>query len=169
MAKLGTRLLSVFLWTALVIFFISNLIALRYYQSKLSRLLSPSLSNPFSIAQHVTVAKTLWDMGFHKTATRELIIAADLVEAGGSVLGATSNPTTILAEWKQEPSKLTSAYEYWKSVTILYPDYRDGYLIAGTLAYQLGNVGTAKQLIEKAYTLDPNYKPIVDMLKKIEE
>jgi hypothetical protein len=164
-----TRVFSAFLWFLLVAFFITNLSARLYSPSPLSQALLPSLINPFSISQHVTTAKKLWDSGYKKTATRELVLATDLVKSGGSVLGATSDPKTLLSQWQSEPSKLRDAYEYWTSVTRQQPDYRDGFLMAGGYAYQLGNMTSAKQLFEKAYTLDPNYKPTLEMLKKTEE
>jgi len=167
--SLGTFSGRVLLWTALGAIFIINLLVTRDNPSKLSQLLLPSLANPLSIAQHVTTAKRLWDLGYRQTATRELVLAQNLVETGGSVLGATSDPTVLLTQWKLEPSKLTAAYEYWKLVTIQKPDYRDGFLIAGAYTYQLGNVTEAKQLFEKAYALDPNYKPTIEILKKIEK
>jgi hypothetical protein len=156
----------VLLWAALAVFFIMNVLMTKTHPSKLSQLLFPSLTNPFSINQHVTTAKNLWDLGYRQTATRELVIAADLVKAGGgSVLGATSDPTTLLSQWKSEPSKLKTAYGYWKSVTHKQPDYRDGFLMTGIYAYQLGNVDESKQMFEKAYALDPNYKPTIEMLR----
>jgi len=157
----------VVLWAVLIAFIIVNLSTAKNHPSKLSELLAPSLTNPFSIAQHVTTAKHLWDLGYRETATRELVIAQGLVEAGGSVLGATSNPTTLLAQWELEPSRLKAAYEYWKSVTDEQPDYRDGFLIAGSYAYQLGNITEASSMAQKAYALDPNYKPTIEILGKI--
>jgi len=159
-----TRVFSALLWTALIALFCINFLSIKILQSKLSQLLLPSLTNPFSIAQHVATAKTLWDAGYQKTATRELVIAADSVESGGSVLGATSNPTTLLTQWELAPTQLKKAYEYWKSETVQTPDYRDGFLIAGAYAVQLGNVNEAKKMFEKAYAIDPNYKPTEEML-----
>ena len=159
-----TRVFSALLWAALAALLITNVLAIHNRPSKLSQLLFPSLANPFSIAQHVTTAKALWEEGFQKTATRELVIAQDLVESGGSVLGATSDPTALLTQWELEPSKLQATYEYWKSETVQKPDYRDGFLIAGAYAFQLGKTSEAKSLFEKAYALDPNYKPTIKML-----
>jgi len=159
----------ILLWAALIAFLIINLLAARNHPSKLSQFLLPSQVNPFSIAQHVTTAKNLWDSGYQKNATRELVIAQDLVEAGGSVLGATSDPTTLLTQWELAPSKLKAAYEYWTSVTTTQPDYRDGFLMTGAYTYQLGNSTEAKKLFEKAYALNPNYKPTIEILKKIEQ
>jgi len=169
MEVVKVRLFSVFLWMVLGAFFTVNLLAAMNHPAVLSQLLLPSLTDPFSIARHVTTAKHLWELGYRQTATRELVIAQDLVAAGGSVLGATSDPTTLLAQWELAPSQLKAAYEHWKSVTQLHPDYRDGFLVAGSYAYQLGNVNGAKQLFEKAYALDPNYEPTAGFLQKIKK
>jgi hypothetical protein len=163
-----TRVFSALLWVALIAFCITNLIARRNTPSILSQLLFPSIAHPFSISQHVTTAKTLWDSGYKQTATHELVIAADLVETGGAVLGATSDPIKLLSLWESEPLKLKSAYDYWSSITVSYPDYRDGFLMTATFAYQLGKTKEANQMMEKAYALDPNYKSTTEMLKKIE-
>lgn len=163
-----TRLFSALLWMILVAWIVANGFALRLIPSPLSQLLFPSLASPFSIAQHVATAERLWRLGYRQTATRELLIATDLVKSKGSVLGATTDPTTLLALWKSEPTKLRAVYEHWKSVTAEKPDYRDGFLMAGIYAYQLENDSDAKLLFEKAYALDPNYKPTIEMLKKIQ-
>lgn len=157
------------LWLALVAVIVFNAIYATTNSSKLSRILFQSLQKPYSISAHVDTAKKLWDAGFHESATRELVIAKDLLTANGSVLGATTEPTSLLTTWEQVPVQLKAAYEYWSQMTKEKPDYRDGYLLAGSYAYQLGDVTRAISLFRKAYNVDPNYKPTLDMLAKTEK
>ena len=76
------------LWLGIAALVAVNVFSLKI-TSPLSAILTTSLTNPYSIATHVDTAKKLWDLGFRETATRELVIAKDLVSEGGSVLGAT--------------------------------------------------------------------------------
>ena len=47
---------------------------------------------------------------------------------------------------------------YWKSVTSKYKDYRDPYLRLAVLEYALGNSDAAKQYVQKALEIDPEYE-----------
>jgi len=164
----GTIIGRVGLWVALIAFIIFNAVFVRLNPSRFTEFLLQPLLKPFSIAAHVDTAKKLWDAGFHQTATRELVIAKDLLTTNGSVLGATTEPTALLATWEQVPVKLKDAYTYWLEVTKEKPDYRDGFLMAGSYAYELGDVTQAVSLFRKAYAIDPNYKTTLDMLTKVE-
>ena len=52
---------------------------------------------------------------------------------------------------------LKASYLYWKKIAEEKPDYRDAYIQAGSLTYQLDNIDEAKRLLQKAQDLDPNF------------
>ena len=63
-----------------------------------------------------------------------------------------------------EPKKdIRQEYEFWISVIKDHPDYRDAYIQASMWSYQLGFLQEAKEYLEKAKLLDPNYRGIVEV------
>ena len=59
---------------------------------------------------------------------------------------------------------VSSRLAQWERVIAQHPDYRDGYVQAGVLAYQLQDNHKALSYIEKALVLDPTYLPARKML-----
>lgn len=64
-----------------------------------------------------------------------------------------------------ERKKLTRELKFWEDFIDKHKDYRDAYLQASILEYQLGNISKAKIYVEKGLSLDPNS----ENGKKIEE
>lgn len=161
---------AILLWCGLVAVFYVNVFVQIHNNQSFPSYFFQTLTHPFNPQPHVDSALTLRNQGFNQSAKRELTIAEDLYKAGnGSVLGATTDPSVILNDWKAEPQILKDKYNYWKKIIVQKPDYRDGYIISGILAYELGKVQEAKSLFTKARELDPNYKLPDDLLKKISE
>ncbi len=57
---------------------------------------------------------------------------------------------------------------FWKSVIEEKPDYRDAYVAAAAAAYKMENYEEARELINRAFTIDPT-SPTVQKLKAIME
>ncbi len=53
-------------------------------------------------------------------------------------------------------SNMAKKLEFWESFIVKHKDYRDAYLQASVLQYQLGNMSKAKMYVEKGLVLDPN-------------
>jgi hypothetical protein len=163
-ARTITRIL---LWAGLACGIAVNIAFYISVSSPFQNIFYGPLTAPASGAAHVAAAKKLWDLGYSHPATRELVIARDLLGSSGSVLGATSDPTKLLEEWHNIPGQLREQYGYWISVTKQYPEYRDGFLMAGAYAYRLGMTADARVLLQKALGLDPNYPVTLEILEKI--
>lgn len=146
-----SRLFTALLWILLLCLFYVNVSTLRtnaYFLQILQR--------PFAANAHVEVASTLWDKGFQQAAKRELLLAQDLAKPDdAAVLGA----TTLQQEWEEQPKMLEASYSYWKQVTDEKSDYRDAFVQAGALSYEMGNTQEAKSFFQKAHDLDPNFQP----------
>ena len=156
------------LWAVLVALFSVNAIALSHKTLPKAAEFIQILENPFNVTSHVQSALHLHNLGLNQAATQELVLAQDLKNTTpGSVLGATTDPATILESWAVHPQKLQEQYGYWKGVIAQKPDYRDGLVVEGLLAYELGKTGEAKTLLTKAQQLDPNDVAIVDLLRQI--
>lgn len=65
-------------------------------------------------------------------------------------------------------NKLLSEVNFWKSVTLQYDGYKDGYFKVAILEYRLGNLSQANIYNNNALLLDPNYRD-AKMLKEIIE
>jgi hypothetical protein len=116
----------------------------------------PILEKPLSSEAHTRIAQSLWSKGMDKEAKREVSLASDI--SGSAVLGDSS-----------ESEKLEEEFAHWQHVTQTRPDYRDGFIMASSLAYQLGNYSEAKILISKALILDPTSSVSMDIQKLLEE
>lgn len=75
-----------------------------------------------------------------------------------SVLGA--SVATLTAQ---------TQFAYWKKLIEEKPDYRDAYIMAASLAHELGNDEEAMSLINRALTLDPNSTQARELLKRLED
>ena len=129
-----------------------------------------ALIQPFSANAHVQVASTLWNLGFHKEAKQEILLATDLVKSNDStVLGASTSPASLLDKWESQPKEREASYMYWQTVLKEKSDYRDAFIQAGTLAYELGKTREAIVLLQKAYTLDPNFQPTAALLVRMQK
>ncbi len=118
----------------------------------------------------MALANFFWKQGEPQNAKREMTLAEDLYQTtAGSVLGATTDPAAFLKEWQQEPQRLKENYAYWKNVVQERPDYRDAYIMAGTLAYELGDTTEALNYLGKARALDPNNQAINTLVTEIRE
>ncbi len=158
------------LWALLIALFYMNISWMLHKSNPTQSITLPSLTHPFSAEIHKQTAINLWDQGYHAIAKNELLLAQDLYnENSGNVLGASTDPSTLLSQWESQPQELTQAYEFWKSVIAQKPDYRDGYIMTAMNAYNLGKREEAKTLLQHAYAMDPNYPPTTNLLQRISQ
>lgn len=160
-ATIFPTLVSALLWTALGGLMLLNAY-LRItkplaYQNELFTV----LSRPLARTSHITLATKLWSYGSRQTAKNELLLAASLAAEDGSqennqVLGATTDPVDILKTWENEPARIASHIQFWKSVSLNHPDYPDAFMQLSALYYEQGNLIQAKTNIEKALEINPN-------------
>ena len=116
------------------------------------------------------MATHLWDLGIKTQAKEEIAIAQDLATVGNaSVLGDSTSPESLLADWESMPGKYQKNYTYWKTLAEQIPGYRDAYLQAGIFAYGLGNYDEARAFVQKALELDPNLKVTSEFLALLQK
>lgn len=56
---------------------------------------------------------------------------------------------------------------YWEQILTERPNYRDGWIQLAAAYYKIGNKQKAKEALQKAKTLDPTYKIILNFEKLI--
>lgn len=93
----------------------------------------------------------------------QLLVAGCLVLVAGNLFYAGQKIQRQYEIKKQETSerqKVENEYHTWKGIIAAHPDFRDAYIQASLLALTLGETSEAKQLLEQARTLDPNFTPL---------
>jgi tetratricopeptide (TPR) repeat protein len=153
------------LWSALGIFLYINIVTLSKANNPKDIFL-PALTQPFSATNHTKIASELWRIGLHAQAKHELTLAQDL-PGNTAVLGAETSPSILLDRWESQPKTLEANYLFWKEVLEKKPNYRDAFIQAGVFAYEMGNIDTARNLLEQAQTLDPNFHFTTTILSQV--
>ncbi len=125
------------------------------------------LSNPFAVDPHVQLGRLLRQEERTGAATQELMIAADMSKQGSNVLGATTDPASILEQWQTEAERLAKAYRFWRSVAEDKPDYRDAQLLAAALAFQQSDMTEAARFAQNTLALDPNNHEAQQLLDQL--
>lgn len=126
---------------------------------------------PFSAPRRVDLASLLWKQGQKEDARRLMTSAQTLAhlsqpdqsDQSSNILGATTNPQAILAQWEYEAEQLKEKYAFWQTVASARPDYRDAFVTLSSLAYQLGRLNEARAWLSRAFTLDPNSPTIQNL------
>lgn len=152
------------LWLSLLLLLYVNIYAKNTIASDIVNTL-PVLLKPNSAQAHINFAQSLWNKGQTTEAKQEARIAHELNTHTG-VLGASTDVSTLLANWESAPIKLQSGLDMWKNIIRTHPDYADAFVMAAVYAYQLGNTHEAKNFINQAVTLNP-VSPIIRQFSSI--
>lgn len=70
-----------------------------------------------------------------------------------------------LANWQREP--IQKEIKEWEEVVRETPTYRDGHLKLATLYWKINEDQKAKEAINKAKEIDPNYEPTYKLEEKL--
>jgi tetratricopeptide (TPR) repeat protein len=68
-----------------------------------------------------------------------------------------------------EKVKVINQITFWGNVVQMHPDYRDAYFSLALLNYQIGIYDKAKNNLEKALSLDPNFEKGRELQKILSE
>jgi tetratricopeptide (TPR) repeat protein len=122
--------------------------------------------SPTDFKRHLELADELRKENDLEGAKREYDLAISLKEAylnsaagskqGKNVLGEES----VLEKIKErifEPEKIRGEIERWEKIVDERSDYRDGYLKLAVLYWRLGEEVKARENLDKALEIDPNY------------
>jgi len=136
--------------------------ATRFHQTSYWKEHLDLLINPNSLDNHLALAQTYWQRGDWPKTQTELLIAQTLFQSSlpeaqqSKILGTSASPLDLLHQWAEEPVRLSKELEFWQNVVKEKPDYRDAYLQASALSYQLNKPEDAKKYLDQAAALDPN-------------
>lgn len=153
----------------LLIFFLTTLFLYPpsgFEMAKLGVLLSPN-----DLSNHLLLAQEYLGRGDMTSVERELTLAESLSSRStthnpsSTVLGLTLSPIKILEKIKAEPQRIKSEISFWEKVVANKPNYRDGYLRLALLNAQIYETQKAKNHLEKAKTLDPNFETTKELEK----
>lgn len=164
LAAIGTLLL----WTGILGLFALNHRGKTTWKKETYIPVKELLTHPFSWNTHALLADKLWAEGLRGTAKKELAIARDLWKPdanSGSVLGATTSPDDLLAQWENTEHTMRTNLRFWQQLMKDKPGYLDGHIMVAQLAYDLGETDIAKTHLVIANTLDSNNDTVIRLTK----
>lgn len=68
---------------------------------------------------------------------------------------------------EQKRGEVLSSISHWEKVAATYPGYRDAYFTLAVLYYQLNEKEKAREYLEKALTIDPNFEKGRELERKL--
>lgn len=160
-AKIFKMTLKAISWGLLIAFISFNVIFPKSDNPEVSGKIRAILLKPLSSSNHLALATILQKIGFQAAAKNELGLSLDLWNQNKSsenVLGASTDPNDIKLAWEANNQNLTKNYDYWKSIVLEKPEYRDGLIMLGVYAYQISRESEAKNAWKQAIAIDPNYE-----------
>lgn len=152
----------IMLWGLLLAWLGINLQAVILNSQVNNNLIFSAISNSNDRTVHLKLARIFFDNGQIPQVNNKLKLA----DTSRNILGVSTGNSTLLGTWQSEPLTLQHEYEYWLKLTENKPDYRDAYIMAAIMAYQMKYSPEAIKLIQTALSLDPNYPPAI-MLDKL--
>lgn len=137
------------------------------------------LKNPNDFQAQITLAEELLANNQLEETEKILLLAQknkqltmNNEEFAGEVLGEEAN--SRLAElWQKkyysDPKDIKRLIAVWERIIEEKPNYRDGYLQLAYLHYKLYENEKAKECLEKAIELDPNYEPTRELERTLSD
>lgn len=114
------------------------------------------LIDPFNPQPHLSLGEYYLTQGYLQQTRHELTLATQL---GSPTAG------NLYIDIHRKKEQLQQQASFWESQLKDKPDFRDGYIKLAAIYYQLRDLEKAKQNLEKARQIDPNYEPT----QKLEE
>jgi tetratricopeptide (TPR) repeat protein len=130
---------------------------------------------PNDFEAHLVLAEKFLENNQLEEAERSLLLAQKLQFPisnfqfpNNSVLGEKSD-TKLNELWQQkhysDPKDIRRLISGWEKIVEEKPNYRDGYLQLAILHYKLYENEKAKEYLDKALEIDPNYQPAQELEK----
>jgi tetratricopeptide (TPR) repeat protein len=128
------------------------------------------LKNPNDFEAHLILAEQFLNHNQLEETERELVTAYKIqasAENNQKVLGLTSWLNDLWTRWQeQNPKELEKLITKWRKIVAENLEYRDGYLRLSIYYFKLGDDQKAKENLQKAVALDPNFE-VSKTLEKI--
>ncbi|MGB9706686.1 MAG: tetratricopeptide repeat protein [Microgenomates group bacterium] len=132
--------------------------------------------NQFQLAKERLI-KNPNDFEAHLVLAEEFLKNNQFEEAEKELKLAQANPQSVIRNqkidelWRQkhysDPKDIRQLITAWEKIVEEKPNYRDGYLQLAYLHYKIFESKKAKEYLEKALNLDPNYEPARELEKII--
>jgi len=130
------------------------------------------LNNPYDFKSHLVLAEKLLANNQFEQAEQALLLAQNLQISNSTnqkVLGETTS-SQLQKLWQKkhyaDPKDIQRLIDAWGKIVQEKPNYRDGYLQLAILNYKIYENEKAKEYLNKALEIDPNFEPARE-LKKI--
>ena len=157
-----------------------------YPQNEIQILKIRLLNNPYDLKNHLALAEKLLANNRFEQAEQALLLTQKisnfqfLPRSGIPLRGTVSNSEkNVLGEqsnselqelWQKkhyaDPKDIQRLIDAWEKIVEEKPNYRDGYLQLAILNYKIYKIEEAKEYLNKALAIDPNFEPARE-LKKI--
>lgn len=137
------------------------------------------IKEPHDLQAHLVLAEEYLNQNQIEEAEKELLLVQ---EKSGSRLMNNESSSQVLGEqsslkweglWQRKqaakPEDIRRMIASWEKIISAKPNYRDGYLQLAVLYYQVFENEKAKENLEKALELDPNFKPAKEMEKILKD
>lgn len=111
---------------------------------------------PYSTEIHRSLAKTYLSNGLMQSAKTELSFVDMLPHATSATNVLGESDTDEIALGRAQQAMMQKDYDRWQKIVSEKTDYRDGFLILASLAYQRLLPTQAYAYAEHAFILDPN-------------
>lgn len=131
------------------------------------------LRNPNDFQAQITLAENFLANNQFEEAEKILLLAeSQIYQSTNQVLGEQTNPQ-LEELWQRkyysDPKDVKKLIAAWEKIIEEKPGYRDGYLQLTYLHYKIYENKKAKEYLEKAIELDPNYEPTRDLEKLLQK
>lgn len=129
------------------------------------------IKNSRDYEAHLAMAEEFLKNNQPKEAERELLIVSEYrgrSTAAGKVLGISSKFKSLLEKkFERDPDEIRKLISEWEKIIGEKPNYRDAYLQMAILHYRIYEDDQAKEALNKAIEIDPNYQPARDLERKL--
>lgn len=141
-------------------------------KSQIQTLKEKLVRNPDDFKAHLELAQKFLANNQFTEAEQSLRLAQKIPQKNHSVLGQqTSQKFDELRQQKQysDPKDIRRLIAAWEKIMAEKPNYRDGWLQLALLHYKLYENDQAKENLQKALFIDPNYTPTQELAKILGE
>jgi tetratricopeptide (TPR) repeat protein len=129
------------------------------------------LNNPYDFKSHLALVEKLLDNNQFEQAEQALLLAQNLQITNSTnqkVLGETTS-SQLQELWQKkhyaDPKDIQRLIDAWGKIIQEKPNFRDGYLQLAILHYKIYENEKAKEYLNKALEIDPNYQPTRELEK----
>jgi tetratricopeptide (TPR) repeat protein len=122
------------------------------------------IKNPDDVTSRLTIIESLLSTGQFNDARTELISLR--TQNNKQVLGASTQIDNLWQKYQENnPQELNKLISFWESVVNKTPTYLNGWVYLGYYQYQLGKTEEAKESINQALLIDPNFESTKELQK----